>query len=96
MNIALFGKTYSGEQTPFVQMLINELGARKANISFYKPYFDKFGSTLNLPSNIGYFNRDILWQLDSCKLHKICNVQSYPALDLLSAVWASNHAKKRG
>ena len=56
MKIALFGKSYAEEQTPFLQMLIDKLAAQKADIRFYKPYLDKITRTLKLPSNIGYFS----------------------------------------
>ena len=55
MNIALFGKSYTEDQLPYLQMLIDELSSRNVNVSFFKPYFEKFSNSVKLPNAIKFF-----------------------------------------
>lgn len=55
MNIALFGKSYTEDQLPYLQLLIDELCLRNVTINFYKPYFKKVSESLNLPTDFNLF-----------------------------------------
>jgi hypothetical protein len=41
MKIALFGKDYNQDQKVYLQMLIDELKKRQAQLKIYQPYFHK-------------------------------------------------------
>lgn len=49
MNIALFGKSFSAERSPFFHQLINRLSAAKVNLMVYKPYADMLKPFVQLP-----------------------------------------------
>ena len=49
MNIALFGKGYTDDQRPYIQMLVNELASRNARLSIFQPYFKKISDKIDFP-----------------------------------------------
>lgn len=55
MNIALFGKDFSGERTPFFKLLLESLLSANARFLMYKPYFEQVRNYLALPENITLF-----------------------------------------
>lgn len=55
MNIALFGKSYSEDQLPYLQRLIDELSIRNVGIVFYKPYFSRLENSITIPGNFTFF-----------------------------------------
>lgn len=66
MNIALFGKSFSGERTPFLRQLIEGLVARGANLNVYKPYYEIIKHYVDLPSGVELFggHNDIVNKTD--------------------------------
>lgn len=55
MNIALFGKSFSGERTPFFRQLLDSLDSHNAYISIYKPYYDSLKPYIDLPADVNLF-----------------------------------------
>ncbi len=66
MNIALFGKGYTSDQKPYIQMLVNELAKRNAKISLYHPYFEKISSDIDFPVTVEQFHthKDLIKETD--------------------------------
>ena len=66
MNIALFGKGYTSDQKPYIQMLVNELAKRNAKISFYHPYFEKISNDIDFPVPVEQFqtHKDLVKKTD--------------------------------
>ena len=51
MRVAIFGKAYDN----YIQLLIDELNARQAQLCFYKPYFEKIKEKLDLPEEVCFY-----------------------------------------
>ena len=66
MNIALFGKGYTSDHKPYIQMLVNELAKRNAKISFYHPYFEKISNDIDFPVPVEQFqtHKDLVKKTD--------------------------------
>lgn len=56
MKIALFGKEFTNEQQPFLQMLVDELIARNVDLCFYQAYYKMISSRVKLPGNAAFFS----------------------------------------
>jgi NAD+ kinase len=56
MNIALFGKSFSGERTPFLRQLVEGLVAHGGNLHVFKPYLDIIKNYVKLPDRIEEFS----------------------------------------
>ncbi len=41
MKVALFGKSFSGEQMPFFRLMLEKLQQSNVEILFYRPYYEK-------------------------------------------------------
>ncbi len=61
MKVALFGKAYSNDQKGYLQLLIDELSRRDAEICIYEPYHKAIVHDISFGNNITFFNhnRDI-------------------------------------
>ncbi len=57
MNIAIFGKTFSGDRTPFLRQLIEGLTEAGANLIIYKPYYELIRNYVSLPSDTICFQK---------------------------------------
>lgn len=55
MRVAIFGKVYDESQHSYIQLLIDELNARQAQLCFYKPYFEKIKEILDLPKGVCFY-----------------------------------------
>ncbi len=66
MKVALFGKAYTDNQKVYLQIIIDELTKREADICIYEPYFKAIEGKLKLNGNISYFNtnKDIRKSVD--------------------------------
>lgn len=56
MKIALFGKEFTNDQQPFLQMLVDELAVRNVDLCFYEKYYKMISSRVKLPGNITIFS----------------------------------------
>ena len=61
MKVALFGKAYTDNHKVYLQLIIDELTKRNAEICLYEPYSKSIEGEIKLGSNISYFtsNKDI-------------------------------------
>jgi NAD+ kinase len=57
MKVALFGKEFTEDQYIYLQQIIDELVTNRVEISFFEPFYRKFGSKLNLPEKYMFFNK---------------------------------------
>jgi NAD+ kinase len=57
MKVALFGKDFIGDQYIYLQQIIDELVSNRVEISFFEPFYRKYGSKLNLPKKYTFFNK---------------------------------------
>ncbi len=66
MKVALFGKAYSDNQKVYLQLLIDELTKRDAEICIYEPYYKTIVHEIVFGRNITFFNhnRDIKKSVD--------------------------------
>jgi NAD+ kinase len=66
MRVAVFGKSYSDGQKSYLQLLMDELAKRNAEISIYEPFYKTISNEINLRSNISKFNtnKDIKGNID--------------------------------
>jgi len=55
MRIAVFGKAYDLSQQSYLQLLVDELKLREADLCFYKPYFDKIKESVDLPEGVCFY-----------------------------------------
>lgn len=55
MRVAIFGKDYDKSQNSYIQLLIDELNRRNAQLCFYKPYFEKIKENLNVPEKVCFY-----------------------------------------
>ncbi len=55
MKIALFGKTFDSERSPFLQLIFDKLTQPKVEIYIYEPYYQFVKSHINPPSGLGFF-----------------------------------------
>ena len=55
MRVAIFGKVYDESQHSYIQLLIDELNNRQAQLCFYKPYFEKIKEILDLPEGVCFY-----------------------------------------
>jgi len=55
MRVAIFGKDYDKSQNRYIQLLIDELNSRNAQLCFYKPYFEKIKVNLNVPEKVCFY-----------------------------------------
>jgi len=55
MRVAIFGKAYNESQHNYIQLLIDELNTRQAQLCFYKPYFEKIKEKLDLPEGVCFY-----------------------------------------
>lgn len=55
MRVAIFGKDYDKSQNSYIQLLIDELNSRNAQLCFYKPYFEKIKVNLNVPEKVCFY-----------------------------------------
>ena len=62
----MFGKSYSDEQKNYLQLLMDELAKRNAEISIYEPFYKNIVNEIKLGSNISKFNtnKDIKGNVD--------------------------------
>lgn len=56
MKIALFGKEYKEEHHQYLQLLIDELAKRKANLTIYRNYLEKINGKIKLPEKYELFD----------------------------------------
>lgn len=56
MKVALFGKAYSDNQKDYLQLLIDELSSRDAEICIYEPYYTTILTEVTFGNNITLFN----------------------------------------
>lgn len=66
MKVALFGKAYSDNQKGYLQLLINELTKRDAEICIYEPFYQTIKDAVDFGNNISFFNsnKDIKKSVD--------------------------------
>ena len=55
MRIAIFGKAYDSSQRSYLQLLLDELNKRQAELCFYKPYFNKIKDSLDFPDGVCFY-----------------------------------------
>lgn len=56
MKVALFGKVYTDNQRPYLQLLVDELAKRNSEICIYEPYFKAVAGEINFTQHISIFN----------------------------------------
>jgi NAD+ kinase len=56
MNIALYGKSFSGERAPFLRQLVDGLTQQGANLIIYKPYFQLIKNYVSISSDVMQFS----------------------------------------
>lgn len=55
MKIALFGKTFSGERSPFFHLMFDSLRRAGATISMFGPYYEQVKQYVSLPEDLTLF-----------------------------------------
>jgi len=71
MKVALFGKAYSEDQKSYLQLLVDELAKRGAEICIYESYYKTIASEISFGDNISFFknskgirkNADVLFSV---------------------------------
>ena len=56
MKVALFGKSFSGEQMPFFRLMLEKLQQSDVEILFYRPYYEKVKTYFEFISGSKLFN----------------------------------------
>lgn len=56
MNIALFGKTVSRTDIPYLQTFVDRMEELKGNVYVYEPFFSAYHQKIKFPSNSFTFN----------------------------------------
>lgn len=66
MKVALFGKAYYKDQRSYLQLLIDELSKRDAEICIYEPFYQTIFNEITLGNNISFFksSKDIRKSVD--------------------------------
>lgn len=56
MKVAIFGKEFTNEHQPYLQLLVDELVTHGFSLLLYQPYFEKISGFVKLPEQVRSFN----------------------------------------
>jgi len=59
MRIAIFGKAYDKSQQRYLQLLVDELNVRRADLCFYKPYYERIKNDVQLPNGLCFYETHV-------------------------------------